>query len=235
MMTKKTVILLALAAAIAAIGLAGTALAQTPDSAKPDKARSGYAQQFLDRVATALGVERSELGKAMDTAKDQTLDKMVEDGKLSRERADRLKEKDGLAPWGFGFRGGALGPKDRMPGLAIAKGEMLDAVAGALNMSTNDLRKELQSGKSLGELVQGKEEAVKTALLAKMKARLDTAVANGRITQARADKSYKSFQDSKLLDRMWMRPGLDERSFKKGAQPEQRPTERGIVRRGQSL
>lgn len=235
MMTKKTLILLALASAIAAIGLAGTALAQTPEPAKPDRARGNYAQQFLDNLAGALGIERPALDSALDTARDQTLDKMVEDGRLSKERADRLKEKDGPARWGFKFRGAPFGAKKPAPGLAIARADMLDAVAGALKMSTDDVRKELQSGKSLRELVRGHEEAVKSALLEQMKGRLDRAVAGGRITQAQADKIYKSFQDSNLLERMWTGPGMDRSSSENGAQPQQGPAERGIIFRGQPL
>ncbi|MBU6242218.1 MAG: hypothetical protein KJS66_10565 [Acidobacteria bacterium] len=79
---------------------------------------------------------------------------------------------------------GDHGPRD---GARIAS----DAVAKALGLTADELRTELQSGKSLADVAKAKGvdvETVKAAITADVKAHLDEEVASGEHTQAEADE-----------------------------------------------
>lgn len=67
----------------------------------------------------------------------------------------------------------------------------LDAVAGIVGLSVDDLRTQLQSGKSLAEVAKAQgidEDTLITKLTDALKTRLAEAVSNGRLTQAEADQ-----------------------------------------------
>ena len=80
-----------------------------------------------------------------------------------------------------------------------------DAAAKALGLTSAQLRAELRSGKDLKAIAAEKGvpyATVTAAALAPVKARLDAAVAAGKLTQARADKILakleKSLADGRL-------------------------------------
>jgi len=82
----------------------------------------------------------------------------------------------GPGPGGKGFRGG--------PG-------RLDAAAGAIGITVEELRTALQGGQSLADVAESKgvdPEKVVSALVAGLKTHLDEEVASGRHTQAEADQ-----------------------------------------------
>ena len=70
-------------------------------------------------------------------------------------------------------------------------GEMLTVVAKALDMTETDLRTALVDGKSVADLASEKDvdlQVVINAIMTERKAKLDEAVAAGKITQERADE-----------------------------------------------
>lgn len=78
----------------------------------------------------------------------------------------------------------------------------LEAAAKVLNMTSDELSTALQSGKTLEQVASDKgvdfakvQEAIQTAHIAEMRARIDQAVKDGTITQANAD---------------WLNEGLDK-------------------------
>ncbi len=203
---RKTVALGGIVVVVAGLILASTALAQTP-TPTPNKASGSYANTFMDRLAGALGVSRQKLDEGLTQARNDTLDQAVKDGKLTREQADKIKARQpqGSAP---GMRGIPFGPKggDRKGVVVLFGSSMHEVIAKALGMTSDELTNQLRSGKTLKELAEGKEQAVKDAILKAQKERLDQAVKNGRLTQAQADSAYERLQKADPLSMMGSGP-----------------------------
>ena len=92
------------------------------------------------------------------------------------EAAKPAKGLRGPGPGGKGFRGG--------PG-------RLDAAAGAIGITPQELRTALQGGQSLADVARSKNvdpEKVVSALVAELKAHMAAEVASGRHTQAEVDQ-----------------------------------------------
>jgi hypothetical protein len=190
--SRKTLFLLGLAGLIAALAVAGTALAQTP-TPTPNQPKSNYRDTFLDKLATALGTTKDKLNGAFTQARNDTIDQAVNDGKLTQQQADKMKARQNAGP-GFSFRGLPEGKAKPRITMGMNSSQIRDAIAGALGMKPEDLAAQLKAGKSLSELAQGKEQAVKDAVLKVVKDRLDQAVKAGKLTQAQADQSYSKAQ-----------------------------------------
>jgi AraC-like DNA-binding protein len=211
---------IALAGAVAALLVAGTALAQAPPGSD-QQAKTGYHEFFLDRLAGLLGVSRASLDDALKQARSDTVDQAVQDGRISPERAERLKSREG-----FRMGPGFAGPRGGEAGRAVVAvgAETLDVVADALGMTRQELVAELRSGKTLAELVAGREDAVRDALVTAAEARLAQAVAAGRMTQEQADRMLDRIRslDLSQLGRLggmsWpgMREGRDWSGMKEG-------------------
>lgn len=161
-----------------------------------------YRDFFLNALVERLGVTLEKFKSDYLGALTDTLDKAVKDGNLTQKQADQLKSKfsnrldqgdlpgffppfgrRGFGHFGFG-RGGFFGMKG---------GFELSSVAKALNMPVADLISELQAGKTIADVAKEKNvdlAQVKASVLSDLKARLDQAVQNGNLTQARADEIY---------------------------------------------
>lgn len=179
---------------------------------------SQYATYFLEHFASHLGLSTDQVKTAYTDAYNETIDQMVKDGKLTQTEADALKQKvsqgvaNGALP-GFGpgfhgkggFDGGfGMGP-GRMGMMNLGPAEF----AKALGMTQADLVTELQAGKSIADVAKEKNvdiNKVKETVLADYKASLDTAVKDGKITQAQADTFYQNY--SQKLDTIVNRAGL---------------------------
>jgi hypothetical protein len=190
---------------VASMAVAGTVLAQTPTPPPGQSATANYGQFFLDRLAANLGIPKERLTEALTRARDETADQAVKDGRLSQQQADRLKAQPGVPPFGFGF--GFHGEKRGMPGFAFRfEGPVRDAIAGALGMTTQQLNEQLRSGQTLGQLAQGKEQAVRDAIVGAVRPQLDQAVQNGRMTQDQANQILSKIQNMDL-NQLGMHPG----------------------------
>jgi hypothetical protein len=83
---------------------------------------------------------------------------------------------------------------------------VLRRTAQALKITPRELLAELRKGKSVADIAQARNTPlidVRTAILAPVKARLDTAVQNGRITRAQADQRLSKLE--KRIDLLLMR------------------------------
>jgi hypothetical protein len=192
--SRRILTVLALVGIVAALLVAGTAFAQTPPSTD-QQGNTSYHEFFLDRLASLLGVSRDSLDGALKQARDDTADQAVQDGRIPQEQADRLKAREG-----FRFGPGFIGPKrDNAPRPAVVAGvQTLDVVAQALGMTGQELMAELRSGKTLSELISGKEDAIRDALVAAAEARFAQAVAAGRMSQEQADRMLERMRDLDL-------------------------------------
>ena len=99
---KKWILAVAGVAAVAVIGT-GAVMAQTPGA--------GSGSTFMDRVAQKLGIDTPKLQDAVKGARSDEIDDAVNNGDLTQQQADDLKQRLDAMPdgGGFGFPGGPKG------------------------------------------------------------------------------------------------------------------------------
>jgi hypothetical protein len=189
-LTRRT---LAIGVAVAAVAVgAGAAVAKTSGAFDPKAERDA----FDASVAKRLGVTPATLRDAVKAATLERIDAAEEAGRLTKEQADELRdhvESGDLAGPGFGFGlgPGPFGHHGLFPGLDGPPGGKLDAAAGYLGLSTDELLTKLENGQSLADVAKAQGKSVnglKQALLAEVKARLDRAVEDGKLTDAQRDE-----------------------------------------------
>jgi uncharacterized protein YidB (DUF937 family) len=149
--------------------------------------------KFIAKTAEKLGVSTEELTAAMSNAQFDLIDEAVANGKLTEGEAAKLKERvNEYGPLSvLGLRHGKDG--------AICRGAKLvvGASADVLQMDRTEIVSALRSGQSLAEIAQAKGMGVEdftSALLQSVKGKLDAKVADGSITQERADRAYTAIQ-----------------------------------------
>jgi hypothetical protein len=139
-------------------------------------ALAGVAGAAAVATVCALAAAHPVAGAAKDAVQAR-----VGPGGLTQEQADRLKQRiDAGGPWMHGL-GGPAGRAGR---------RVVQTVAGAVGATPQDVHAQLKAGRSLAEIgaARGKSQAdLKNALLDPARQRLATAVAQGKVTRARAD------------------------------------------------
>jgi uncharacterized protein YidB (DUF937 family) len=167
----------------------------TPDAVDADA--GAYCQTFLDEFAKQLGVDESALLPAAKAAANAAIDKAVADGTLSKDFADKIKERianaNGNACAVLGAKWRGLIEKGVQSGIGQ---DLFQAAANALHLSTPDLKSKLKDGQSLKQIAQDQKvdyAAVTTAVHNAAKADLDKLVAAGKLTQE---------QENQILDRL---------------------------------
>ena len=177
---KRKIMTVGAAALVVAGG--GAAIAATTGGSPQEESKA-----VVDDAAKQLGVTPSKLSDALKKALENRVDAAVADGRLTKEQGDAIKARieaedyPMLGGFGFGHHGG--------PGMLHGVGH-LDAAASYLGMTEDELRTQLESGKSLADVAKSKGKSVDglvSALVADEKKELDAAVQSGRITQAQAD------------------------------------------------
>jgi hypothetical protein len=141
----------------------------------------------LADIAKAQGVDKQKLIDALVAAGDERLDE------AKAALPDRIAAAvDATHPMG---EGGFGGPGHGGPG---GPGASLETAAKALGISEDDLKSELQDGKTIADVAKEKgvdEQKVIDALVAEAKARSAEAVKAGKITQEQADEHLKDLAD----------------------------------------
>lgn len=183
--------------AAGALAIAAPASAQTPTPGTPTTGdqRGTRMQEFLSAVATNLGVSVDRLQQAAKDAETQMVDRALASGRLTQEQADKLKTRINAGN-GFGFLR-QLQARQRVR-QEVARAEVIRSAAGALNMTPAELRTELKDGKSVAAVASARGvslDAVKSAITADVKAKLDARVAAGTITQEREDALLQRLAD----------------------------------------
>jgi hypothetical protein len=152
---------------------------------------------FLERVAEKLGITRDQLEDAIQAAALDAVDEAEANGRLTAEQADNARERieSGQGPRGFFDR-----RQDRREHRRdlVRKG-IVESAAEALGMTFDELKAELQTGDSIADVAgeQGVSlDTVKAEITADAEAKLRVAVANGRITQERADAALARLSEN---------------------------------------
>src|SRR5579859_182714 len=188
-MPSKRVMLIGAVAALAAGGAVGGALAAS-GTFDPKAER----QAFLNDAAGRLGVTSTKLEDALKAAAIDRVDAALAAGQITKDEADAMKAAinagrlpigiPGAGPGfhhGFGFRGGAF----------------LDAAATYLGLTDDQLRTQLESGKSLADVAKAQNKSVdglKQAMIAAVQSKLDQAVKDGRLTADQRDQLLADFK-----------------------------------------
>jgi hypothetical protein len=188
------------AAAVLAVAGTGAAVAASSGSSPRDA--------VLKDAAQRLNVTPDKLKAALKAAFEDQIDQAVKDGKLTRQQADRIKQRI--------ERGGGLPPFGPGPHMLLRFGGPrgdLSAAADYLGLSREQLMSQLRGGKTLADVAkaQGKSvDGLKQAIVAAAKSKLDKAVAEGRITAQQRDELLKGLQQhvGDLVQGRVPRPGM---------------------------
>jgi len=185
----------ALVAALAAVAVLGIAVASATAADPPSLA---------DDVAARLGIAPDKLRAAFRDAIAARIDAAVKAGRLTPEQGAKLKERLANAQGlGLGLRLRLRGrlavkPPAFFPGLRLGA-HRLGPITKYLDITPQELRSELRSGKSLAEIATAHGKTVDglvDAIVGPAKARLDKAVENGRLTRQRADELLARLTDA---------------------------------------
>jgi hypothetical protein len=153
-------------------------------------------EAVIEDAAKQLGVEPEELSDALKQALENRLDKAVQDGRLTEEQAERMKERLEADDFPL-FRGpGLAAPRFHRHGPRLFA--VLEAAATYLDTTEEALRASLRDGKTLAEVAKEKGKSVDgliDALVAEKTKRLDEAVAAGRLTKAQRDAIVENMRE----------------------------------------
>ncbi|MEP7370187.1 MAG: hypothetical protein ABI662_11050 [Dermatophilaceae bacterium] len=132
------------------------------------------------------------------------LSSLVSDGTLTKAQADKVASTldSKLPKTGPGGPGGPGGHFGRFGGMGMREGE--DAAAKALGMTTDQLHTAMEGGKSLAAVAKAKGVSVANvvkAMVASAQGKLASAVKDGKMTQAQADK-LKTSLTQRFTDRV---------------------------------
>ncbi len=179
-------------AGLGVAGLGGVAVLAAP--ALAHGVTGGNRNGYLDRLAAALGIERSSLDTAIESARNQTLQARVDAGEITQEQADSIRENGGK---GFpGHRGkhgrGRRGSKSALAGKMTELKEVVNAAtATALGYADVDALREDARGKFLFDLAAEKGVSIEQLEQARRTAAqpiLDGLVNDETLTREQADQ-----------------------------------------------
>ena len=164
--------------------------------------------RYTELLAQKLGISVEQLQAARKAARDQLIDDAVAQGRITAEQGAQLKL---LEPGSGRLKG--LG-RD----VAGVVKNVIEAAAGVIGITSDELKTELQAGKSLAQVASERgvsRDQLKSGLSTELKSRIEQAVQNGRLTRAQADLLNGGL-DAHLdgaVDRTWPQGGA------KGARP----------------
>ena len=184
-MNRKRKLMIGAAALVAAAG-GGVAIAASDSSPSQEN------QAILDSVAKQLGISSSKLSDALKNALGERVDAAVAAGRLSKEQGEALKDR--INSDDFPLFGGLHGRGFGHPGF-IGK---LDAAADYLGLTEEQLRTQLEDGKSLAQVAEAEGKSVDglvDALVNEAKKHVDAAVSAGRLTRAEGDEMLDGLRD----------------------------------------
>jgi uncharacterized protein YidB (DUF937 family) len=176
---------------IAAIALAGAAVfVMVAAGASAQEGDAGARTPLLERVAAKLGIDVATLRGAVKDSALEMVDEALANGRITEQQAARARER---------IEAGKplhLTPRERAH--LWARHAIVQSASDALGITPDELRVELQSGNSIAGIASDRGvslDEVKTQITSDMQAKLDQAVANGRITQQQADDAIAKLND----------------------------------------
>lgn len=148
-----------------------------------------YYERFRQTLAGILGISVEQYDSAVAQAHEETLRNLVNEGWLTQDQADQMRQRLEKAPEGM-FGGGFGRGFGRGRGMGIGAANLPAIAAEKLGMAEGDLLEALRNGQTIAGLAQEKGVDVQTiidAYIAELTTRLNQEVADGRMTQKMAD------------------------------------------------
>jgi hypothetical protein len=176
------------AALLIAAGGGAAAVAATQGSSPSDESKA-----IINDAAGQLGISPEKLTNALKKALMDRVDAAVAAGRITKAEGDALKARiqaDDFPIIGGPHRGFGL----RHFGFFGS----FDAAASYLGLTEDQLRTELEGGKTLAQVAKDHGKSVDglvDALLASAKQKLDRAVADGRLTKAQETEMLNGLKD----------------------------------------
>ncbi len=172
------------------VALAGPALATATSTLTSTEAPEVESDDATDGERQAAKAERIA----------EELAPLVEDGTITQAQADAVGEQLATSMGGNGGHGGKGGDG---PG---GVGHALETAAEALGLTADELQTQLQDGSTLGEVADAKgvdRDALVADLVAAAKTEVAARVADGSLTQEKADEILSTLEErvSGSLDR----------------------------------
>jgi hypothetical protein len=172
-----------IAGAVAGLAVAGGGAALAADQLGGSPQQES--QAVVNDAAQQLGVTPGALTSALKKALENRVDAAVAAGRLTKAQGQELKQR---------IESGDL-PLFGAPGIGMHHmfgmlGRGVDAAASYLGLTEEQLRTQLESGKTLAEIAKAQDKSVDglvDAIVADAKQHLDAAVKAGRITQKQED------------------------------------------------
>ncbi len=175
---------------------------QTPVSAASSRAAGGKAQAYCDKfvghLAKDLGKSDSDVRNAIKRAANETLDDAVKAGDVTKDQADRLRNRLGQEQL---CAGQLAGIGRHRGGEGLSQRAYRDAAAKALGISSSELQDDLRKGQTLHQIADSKgisESQFRTALVRNLTPTLDQAVKDGKLTKDQETKILQGLQNSPL-------------------------------------
>lgn len=155
-----------------------------------DELRDALKDKTLAEIAKEKGVHMADIQAAVKNARQQELQKLVEEGKLTQKQADLLTERMGR--WNLGAFGTEM-LFDGFDKLQSFVEQMRATLAQTLNMSVDELATALKE-KSIYDIAKAQnvhiadlQEAMRKARQDALQEWLQQAVSDGLLTQEQAD------------------------------------------------
>lgn len=209
----------ALVAIVGAMALGAVALAQNADEG--DGWPFDFRERMSEAIAGILGINVEKYDAAVDQAQEQVLGEAIDEGWLTQDQADRMRERfeEGAGPGRMGGRFPGMGG-----GMMHLDGSLLDLAAEKLGLSVEELRTELEEGKSIAAVAEEQDvdpQIIVDAYVAQMRETLDEAVENGRITQKQADWALEQGETriQEMLERTFDADDCGPGHFRRGGRP----------------
>src|SRR6266566_8846780 len=176
--------------------LAAARSGQTTSASTP-AATNPYCQQYLQDLAKRLGVSVSTLQQDKLAAAEDVLAQLVKDGKLTQNQANQIKQRleshQACTGKGNGFLAHGIVTqtlKQYLPAVA-------NQVAQGLHMTVDQLKTQLQSGKSLSDIATAQgvsSPQLHTLVTNTIQTTLNKAVSDGNLTQQQATGLMQKLQ-----------------------------------------
>lgn len=186
--------------ALAAAGSHTRAATTTPTA-------TGYCQLYEQTVIKDLGVTQSQLESANQDALQTVINQMYADGKITQ--AQQAQAQQQLTEYAKNpcaaltalaqAKGATSASGSQTQAIQNARGAIVTAVAGAMNIPSATLQSELSAGKTVAQITSEKgasKSAVDAAYLKAAQAQLAKAVSDGALTQAQSDMATTFLQQS---------------------------------------
>lgn len=202
---------LAIVAASALVVAGGGAAIAATDGDKGKEIENA----ILSGAAERLDVETDDLRNALSEAQLEQIDQAVEDGMLTEEQAEMIKEhlEESGRVLGFGPPGGPPGfggPFHRDFGPGPGGPPVFEAIAEELGISVERLHRQLLRGKSMKKIAEQNGTTladVKAAAKAAIEEDLDKKVEDGELTEEQADEIRENLPE--IIDMLARGPRIE--------------------------